>query len=139
MSEDVKPYGVDISQGRHFNNDTLWCLFLHGPTWDGNVPSKRQRDDLWSAHLIERSRGYQWLTRSGVELCLALDYDRRKQKHRLEQAARRHDAATLDSVMQRLGVPQERPTIESLEALLRPESQEPIVVNPDGSIAREAP
>ena len=42
-------------------------LFFHGPTWDGDVPSKVGRDQLVRLGLAERYEGYQWLTRDGVE------------------------------------------------------------------------
>lgn len=58
--------------------DTLWCLFRNGPTWDGNIPSKAGRDDLYERGLIDRHDGWQWLTREGVMLSLGLGFDRKK-------------------------------------------------------------
>ena len=34
--------------------DTLWCLFLNGPTWDGNIPSKAGRSELLQHGYAER-------------------------------------------------------------------------------------
>lgn len=58
--------------------DTLYSLFLHGPTWDGNVPSKLGRDELVELKLVERGEGYQWLTRAGVSLAILNKLDRKK-------------------------------------------------------------
>ena len=63
--------------------ETLLCLFLHGPTFDGDVPSKSGRDTLYELGLIDRGDGYQWLTRVGVKLCLEL-------KFAVERSRRRH-------------------------------------------------
>lgn len=77
--------------------ETLRCLFFHGPTWDGNVPSKSGRDELVNMGLAARGNGWQWLTRAGVEACFANDIqhekDRResrerKRRHQIEEAAR---------------------------------------------------
>lgn len=58
--------------------DTLWCLFLHGPTWDGNLPSKAGRDELHDRDLIERYEGWQWLTKAGVMAAMGRGFDRKK-------------------------------------------------------------
>lgn len=77
--------------------DTLRCLFFHGPTWDGNVPSKSGRDELVGMGLAARGNGWQWLTRAGIEACFANkihdEKDRResrdrKRRHQLEDLAR---------------------------------------------------
>jgi len=65
--------------------DTLWCLFLNGPTWDGNVPSKTGRDELYDRELIERHEGWQWLTKAGVMLAMGLGVDRKKDIHQNRQ------------------------------------------------------
>lgn len=49
--------------------DDLRCLFFHGPTWDGNVPSKSGRDDLVRMGLAARGNGWQWLTPAGIQAC----------------------------------------------------------------------
>ena len=45
--------------------DVMYGLFLNGPTWDGDVPSKTGRDELVDLKLAQRCDGYQWLTREG--------------------------------------------------------------------------
>ena len=54
--------------------DVLRCLFTHGPTWDGNIPSKAARDGLQKLGLVEHEFGFAWLTRYGVEMCINLGY-----------------------------------------------------------------
>lgn len=55
-------------------NDVMMQLFVTGPVWDGNLVSKRQRDDLMDAGLIDRNNsGWQWLNAAGVEAALAAD------------------------------------------------------------------
>ena len=49
--------------------EVLWCLFLHGPTWDGDLPSKSGRNDLVEYKLADRGQGFQWVTRTGMEVC----------------------------------------------------------------------
>lgn len=67
---------------RHkLDNDTLLCLFLHGPTYDGDVPSKTQRDELFEVGLISRGKGFQWLTDAGVTFALSLGYEAKKRQH----------------------------------------------------------
>jgi len=53
--------------------DTLLCLFVHGPTWDGNVPSKQSRDDLVQMGLVFRREGFASLTELGLEVCVKAD------------------------------------------------------------------
>lgn len=60
--------------------DTLLCLFLHGPTWDGDVPSKLGRDELVRLGLASRRDGYQWLTDKGVHIGMERGYIERKEK-----------------------------------------------------------
>jgi hypothetical protein len=52
--------------------DTARCLFFHGPTRDGNVPSKSGRDELVRLGLAERWEGWQWLTRQGVDFSITV-------------------------------------------------------------------
>jgi hypothetical protein len=66
--------------------DVMRCLFFHGPTWDGNIPSKSARDGLCKLGLVERNYGYAWLTRDGVELAINIGLDR--EKERWERAKR---------------------------------------------------
>jgi hypothetical protein len=60
--------------------DTLHCLFVHGPTFDGDVPSKCGRDELVKRRLAMRHDGYQTLTIGGLRLALKLGMDRKKEK-----------------------------------------------------------
>ena len=79
--------------------DTLRCLFFHGPTWDGNVPSKSGRDELVRMGLAARGgNGWQWLTSIGMEACFANGIHNekdsresrdRQRRIRMEEAARR--------------------------------------------------
>jgi hypothetical protein len=77
--------------------ETLRCLFFHGPTWDGNVPSQTGRDELVNMRLAARGNGWQWLTLAGIDACFANgihdEKDRRESREsqrrvRLEDAAR---------------------------------------------------
>lgn len=72
--------------------DVLLCLFLHGPTYDGDVPSKTGRDELYEAALIGRSRGFQWLLIPGIDLCFSLGFDNDKAKYQHGQRRVRQDA-----------------------------------------------
>ena len=63
--------------------DTIWQLFRNGPTWDGNMVSKRYRDECVAAGLVERAEGWNWLTYSGVTLALELGMGRDSEKGRL--------------------------------------------------------
>jgi len=50
--------------------------FLHfrsGPIWDGNLISKSARDKLVDIGLVERCKGFQFLTHRGVELLVDLN------------------------------------------------------------------
>ena len=48
------------------SDDVLMQLFVFGPTWDGDLASKSERDDLVRAKLCEREDGWNFLTRLGV-------------------------------------------------------------------------
>lgn len=64
--------------------DTIWQLFRNGPTRDGNMVSKRHRDDATEAGLIDRADGWNWLTHSGVTLALELGMGTEKDRGRQE-------------------------------------------------------
>ena len=66
--------------------DVLYCLFFHGPTEDGNVPSKTGRTWLVEKEYAARGQGYNWLTTSGVLLALELGLDRKKEKWQRDRA-----------------------------------------------------
>jgi hypothetical protein len=63
------------------DNDTLLCLFIYGPTYDGDVPSKMQRDELFDAGLVSRSEGFNWLNDKGVVFALSCGCEVKKRKH----------------------------------------------------------
>jgi hypothetical protein len=69
---------VDFSSLSGTERETLWCLFKHGPTHDGNVPSKAVRDDLVVKGLVQRGHGYAWLTLAGVKAAVLLGMDSKK-------------------------------------------------------------
>lgn len=60
-------------------HDVLWCLFLHGPTWDGNIPSKVGRSNLVENGYAERRDGWNWLTFEGVTLALDMGMGKKKE------------------------------------------------------------
>jgi hypothetical protein len=61
--------------------EVLRCLFLKGPTWDGNVPSKNGRDELVRLGYVERWNGWQWLTLAGIKFAVeVMLLDREKDK-----------------------------------------------------------
>ena len=75
--------------------DTMHCLFLHGPTWDGNIPSKSGRDELFDLKLATRCEGYSQLTPDGLRL--ALSNGMAPKKERIEYN-RRHRSLMLDRI-----------------------------------------
>lgn len=54
-----------------YKSETLMQLFVHGPTWDGNLISKSERDALVDAGLADRWSGWNYLTQEGVEAAVA--------------------------------------------------------------------
>lgn len=72
---------VDFSTLSGSERETLWCLFQHGPTHDGNVPSKSVRDDLVVKGLVQRGHGYAWLTLAGVKAAVLLGMDSKKDRY----------------------------------------------------------
>jgi len=58
--------------------DVMRCLFFHGPTWDGNIPSKQARDGLCRLGLVMHRFGFAWLTEAGVEVAINAGLDREK-------------------------------------------------------------
>lgn len=51
--------------------EVLRCLFFHGPTFDGDIPSKVARSALFERHLVARANGWNALTGLGFERCVA--------------------------------------------------------------------
>ncbi len=67
--------------------EVMKCLFFHGPTWDGNIPSKMGRDSLCDRGLAHHEFAFAWLTYDGVEIAInAFGMDRLKARW---EAARR--------------------------------------------------
>lgn len=61
--------------------EVLRCLFLQGPTWDGDIPSKAGRGDLVRLGYAQHAFGFAWLTRSGVEFAInSMEMDREKER-----------------------------------------------------------
>lgn len=111
--------------------ESMRCMFLHGPTWDGNIPSKSGRDELFDLKLATRIQGYSWLTADGIRLALSNGMDREKERW---ERLRRQQAVKLDEIERILSPEQtvdcqqsnvmglsRAPTVEGLERLLKPE------------------
>jgi hypothetical protein len=62
--------------------EVMRCLFIHGPTWDGDIPSKNGRGELVGAGLAEHAFGFAWLTRDGIQVALDFRLDREKERWR---------------------------------------------------------
>lgn len=66
--EEYKPMWDALSGAA---KDTLVCLCKHGPTWDGDVPSKSGRDELLEKEMAAKivlknnEQGYQAATYKG--------------------------------------------------------------------------
>ncbi len=58
--------------------EVLWCLFKHGPTWDGDIPSKSGRTELVSKGYVAQAEGWNWLTTEGGTLAIARGLHLRK-------------------------------------------------------------
>ena len=54
-----------------YKSEVLMQLFVQGPTWDGNLISKAERDALVSAGLADRWNGWNFLTQEGLEAAVA--------------------------------------------------------------------
>lgn len=54
-----------------YSSETLMQLFVQGPTWDGNLVSKQERDRMVDAGLADRWNGWNFLTQEGVEAAVA--------------------------------------------------------------------
>lgn len=94
-TEGPKPVRVVLSGSAA---DTLRCLFFHGPTWDGNVPSKSGRDELVRMGLAARGNGWQWLTSAGMEACFTNGIH--DEKDRYEANKRKREARVRDAAME---------------------------------------
>ncbi|SFY18407.1 hypothetical protein SAMN04244548_02987 [Paracoccus pantotrophus] len=54
-----------------YSSEVLMQLFVQGPTWDGNLVSKEERNSLVEAGFAERWNGWNYLTQEGVEAAVA--------------------------------------------------------------------
>lgn len=50
--------------------ETLRCMFMEGPIYDGDVPSKTGRDDLVKHGLAARVEGFNYLTQAGMLMAI---------------------------------------------------------------------
>lgn len=41
-------------------------------TWDGNLISKTERDELVKLGLVQRFKGWNWITEKGLDVLLSL-------------------------------------------------------------------
>lgn len=73
--------------------DTFLCLWLHGSTWDGNVPSKAGRDWLVDQKLAARGDGWQWLTEAGGRLAIEFGWGAKKDEWESKQRKARQEAS----------------------------------------------
>jgi hypothetical protein len=55
-------------------------LFLHGPTWDGDIVSKAGRGELFDRGYAARENGWSYLTTAGMQVALAIGLDADKEK-----------------------------------------------------------
>lgn len=53
-------------------NTALMQLFVYGPTWDGNLISKDDRDELFKGGLSAKLDGWNYLTDLGVFIAAAI-------------------------------------------------------------------
>lgn len=62
---------MSYSDNPHHKNEVLMQLFVNGPTWDGNIISKPDRDALFDAGLADRWEGWSYLTLEGLKVAIA--------------------------------------------------------------------
>lgn len=65
---------MSSTDNQHHKNEVLMQLFVSGPTWDGNLISKGDRDDLVVAGLADRWQGWNFLTEAGVKTAVSGGY-----------------------------------------------------------------
>lgn len=69
--------------------EVLWCLFIHGPTEDGNVPSKSGRDSLIEGGWAFHYDGWTAISDKGLRAALRMEMDRKREKWLRARSARR--------------------------------------------------
>lgn len=62
---------MSYSDNPFHKNEVLMQLFVNGPTWDGNLISKADRDELVNADLCDRWQGWNFLTLDGVKAAVS--------------------------------------------------------------------
>lgn len=62
------------------DNPVLWQLFRDGPTWDDDIISKSNRNELFDSGHVHRVDGWSYLTYKGIVSALKLKMNRRKEK-----------------------------------------------------------
>lgn len=65
---------MSYSDNPHHKNEVLMQLFVFGPTWDGNLVSKSDRNALTKAGLADSWEGWNFLTPEGVKTAVAGGY-----------------------------------------------------------------
>jgi hypothetical protein len=66
-------------------NEVVWQCFMNGPTWDGDLISKRDKGDGIRDGLLTRYEGWTTLTDKGLRFCVAQKYDLEKEKRARER------------------------------------------------------
>lgn len=63
-----------------FAAEVLLQLWRHGPIWDGYLLSKIGRDELVDQGLVDRTEGFNFLTRDGVRVLAGTTHGWEKQR-----------------------------------------------------------
>ena len=90
------PFVIDLSSSAI---EVLHGLFIEGPLWDGDVPSKSGRDKLATFGLVTRLNGWQQLTKKGLDMALSAGLDRVKEPHYRQRRKAINLLSAVDSVM----------------------------------------
>lgn len=53
---------------------------MNGPTWDGDLISKADRNEGVESGFLISYKGWTTLTKAGLLVCLAAEYDREKER-----------------------------------------------------------
>jgi hypothetical protein len=95
-SANRNPFAIDLSGSAI---EVLHGLFIEGPLWDGDLPSKSGRDELVTFGLVTRLNGWQQLTKNGLDMALAAGLDRKKERHYRQRRKAIDLLAAVDGVM----------------------------------------
>ena len=63
------------------------CLFFHGPTFDGGLPSKQARNNLVDLGYVNRVQGYNYLNDTGMAMAFQLGLAGKKEVWRQQRRA----------------------------------------------------